>query len=611
MISGSGSTVVDVQGSQGQLFSVTDDLTGTLFTVSDISGIPILSVSSSATTIIDNNIIIGENSSMECFSPSVASSILGGSSHCIKDDYSTIAGGCDNCIEGCLGSIVGGSGNHICHSNTGVFIGGGCSNNAGFCSTMNAIVGGCGNTVNGPQASPQPGRYNIIGAGKGNSNSGGTSGILAGDFNLITSEGTGGSNVNSSGSFIGAGARNIITAADNTAIVAGCLNSSSADYSFIGGGAKNSITSNSGFIGGGCLNEVGLSTGTMGVIVGGLSNSNASAYGFIGGGRTNTIDAYNTDSLIVGGSGNTIHANGFSFDTSRASIVGGCNNTIQCISDCSFLGGGCGNTINCNSVTSFIGGGCGNTIGATTCAGTVVGGISNSASGAQAFIGGGRANATNSTVATIVGGCSNTVSGGCSFIGGGCANTISGQCSGILGGVSNSTQTKSNAFIIGSGIIALGSNTTFVNNLGFYGSCNQSALTGTDKTSGELIYTGNTSVTKGYLYYLTEPTSGNSGWALADADAVSTGTNMLAIAADTGNSYEVGMLVRGFARFASRFNLTGGTIGSPLYMSTTAGDITLTAPSGTGDIVRVVGHLIDDALELIYFNPDGAWVEIA
>jgi len=45
----SGGTVLDIQGSQGQLFSVTDDLTGTLFAVSDVSGIPILEVDDSGT----------------------------------------------------------------------------------------------------------------------------------------------------------------------------------------------------------------------------------------------------------------------------------------------------------------------------------------------------------------------------------------------------------------------------------------------------------------------------------------------------------------------------------------------------------------------------------
>jgi hypothetical protein len=39
--------LLDIQGTSGQLFSVTDDLTGTLFAVSDISGIPIMSVDAS------------------------------------------------------------------------------------------------------------------------------------------------------------------------------------------------------------------------------------------------------------------------------------------------------------------------------------------------------------------------------------------------------------------------------------------------------------------------------------------------------------------------------------------------------------------------------------
>ena len=43
----SGSTVFDVIGSQGTLFSVDDDLSGTLFTANDISGLPVLEASAS------------------------------------------------------------------------------------------------------------------------------------------------------------------------------------------------------------------------------------------------------------------------------------------------------------------------------------------------------------------------------------------------------------------------------------------------------------------------------------------------------------------------------------------------------------------------------------
>ena len=46
IVNGSGSTILDIQGSQGQLFSVTDNLSGSLFSVNDISGLPILQVSS-------------------------------------------------------------------------------------------------------------------------------------------------------------------------------------------------------------------------------------------------------------------------------------------------------------------------------------------------------------------------------------------------------------------------------------------------------------------------------------------------------------------------------------------------------------------------------------
>ena len=55
IVDGSG-TVVDIQGTAGQLFSVTDSLTGDLFSVSDISGVPILNVNSSGLVEVDNNL---------------------------------------------------------------------------------------------------------------------------------------------------------------------------------------------------------------------------------------------------------------------------------------------------------------------------------------------------------------------------------------------------------------------------------------------------------------------------------------------------------------------------------------------------------------------------
>jgi hypothetical protein len=49
----SGSSVLDIQGSQGQLFSVVDTLSGSLMSVNDVSGLPILEVFS------DDRVVLG------------------------------------------------------------------------------------------------------------------------------------------------------------------------------------------------------------------------------------------------------------------------------------------------------------------------------------------------------------------------------------------------------------------------------------------------------------------------------------------------------------------------------------------------------------------------
>ena len=79
---------------------------------------------------------------------------------------------------------------------------------------------------------------------------------------------------------------------------------------------------------------------------------------------------------------------------------------------------------------------------------------------------------------------------------------------------------------------------------------------------------------------------------------------MLAVALGTSSSTD-GMLLQGIFRKASH----GFSAGAPLYVSTTAGAFTTTAPSGSGDYVRVVGYVIDS--NTIYFNPGTTWVEVS
>jgi len=80
---------------------------------------------------------------------------------------------------------------------------------------------------------------------------------------------------------------------------------------------------------------------------------------------------------------------------------------------------------------------------------------------------------------------------------------------------------------------------------------------------------------------------------------------MLGIA--LGTSASDGILVRGVYYFSSLGETNWG--GSPLYMSTSAGLITSTAPSNGGDIVRVIGYGISS--RKFYFTPDNTWVELA
>ena len=106
-------------------------------------------------------------------------------------------------------------------------------------------------------------------------------------------------------------------------------------------------------------------------------------------------------------------------------------------------------------------------------------------------------------------------------------------------------------------------------------------------------------------------------WNQTDADAVATGASQLLGVGLGASARTTGVLIKGFVRVASTEILnipgSGAVDGLPVYVSTTAGHFDFTAPSGSGDFVRIVGYAIDDELNdvLIYFNPDKTWVEIA
>ena len=113
-----------------------------------------------------------------------------------------------------------------------------------------------------------------------------------------------------------------------------------------------------------------------------------------------------------------------------------------------------------------------------------------------------------------------------------------------------------------------------------------------------------TATTAGTLYYL------DGSWAQADADAASSATNLIAVAVTTSSNN--GMLCQGIIKMSTNTGFSGASVGDPLYISNTAGEVTSTAPSGTtGYIVRVVGYVVDATDGVIYFNPSNDWIELA
>jgi hypothetical protein len=97
-------------------------------------------------------------------------------------------------------------------------------------------------------------------------------------------------------------------------------------------------------------------------------------------------------------------------------------------------------------------------------------------------------------------------------------------------------------------------------------------------------------------------------WLLADADAAATsGSVVLGICILAGGNAEpTKMLLMGTVRSAAF--PASIALGAPVYVSTTAGDITATQPTGTDDVIRVVGWAVTVEPNTIYFNPSPDYI---
>jgi len=129
-----------------------------------------------------------------------------------------------------------------------------------------------------------------------------------------------------------------------------------------------------------------------------------------------------------------------------------------------------------------------------------------------------------------------------------------------------------------------------------------SSLT-TSKTSGTIIKIGDQTVAAGEVY-IRGAGGGGGAWDRTSAGTESlSGTGLLAYSLGT-NAQDDGMLLNGVIYDASH----GFTVGLPIYIGVSTGTLTTTAPSGSGEVVRIVGYALD--ANHIYFCPDTTWVKI-
>lgn len=134
------------------------------------------------------------------------------------------------------------------------------------------------------------------------------------------------------------------------------------------------------------------------------------------------------------------------------------------------------------------------------------------------------------------------------------------------------------------------------------------ALSADGKYSG-IVEAGTAGATLAFgdLVYLA---AADSRWELADADAAATAGPVklgICVAAAASDGTATVILLYGKVRADAVFPAL--TISAPAYVGTTAGDIVTTAPSGTADIVRIVGY--GNTADELLFYPDNTYLELA
>lgn len=124
------------------------------------------------------------------------------------------------------------------------------------------------------------------------------------------------------------------------------------------------------------------------------------------------------------------------------------------------------------------------------------------------------------------------------------------------------------------------------------------AVDAAGEVEGSIVKFGTTTgMTAGEVYCFN-----GTNWVQVDADAEATTKGLLGVA--LGTAATDGLLTHGVAYLSH----DPGAAGDVLYVHTTAGQVSATQPSATGDFVRVVGYCLAD--NKIFFSPSQDFIEI-
>lgn len=128
----------------------------------------------------------------------------------------------------------------------------------------------------------------------------------------------------------------------------------------------------------------------------------------------------------------------------------------------------------------------------------------------------------------------------------------------------------------------------------------RSTAYGNGSYEGHVVKFGSDTLQTGKFYVHT-----SSGWTAVDADVEAKTRGLFGIALGTASGTN-GLLVRGIHSSNAH---SGYSAGDTLYVSTAEGTITNTAPSATGDFVRVVGYALGSSY--IYLDPSPDYIELS